>query len=123
MWRLSGFFLALSLFAATPVLAQDADVVGNYRMTGLADGQPYEGQVSVERSGDTYLVNWNIGGSKHVGTGLLNGRIFSTIFVDPRGIAGIAVYQLRGGGEWDGTYTVLGATTVGTEQWTPMGAP
>ena len=53
---------------------------GNYRVQGTnPNGSPYQGTLTIERSGALYQVRWKIGTDTYEGQGTLNG---STLTVD-----------------------------------------
>jgi hypothetical protein len=53
-----------------------ADPVGTYDLSGTnpGNGTEYSGVVSVQRTGDTFLVVWTIAGSRQVGIGAGGGK-------------------------------------------------
>ncbi len=64
-------FVAVFIVVTVPALA---DPVGRYTVEGKnpGGGPSYSGTVSVERTGQTYRVVWDVGGSRFIGTGVGN---------------------------------------------------
>ena len=71
------FAAAVTLLVLSTLLAF-ADPVGRYTVTGSNPGSNpgsngrYSGTVTVERTGDTFRVTWDIGRQTFVGTGIGN---------------------------------------------------
>lgn len=84
---------------------------------GPDGGAPYNGTVTVMRTGDTYKVIWKIAGTEFVGTGIGNDD-FLTISYRSGSEIGLALYGPDGSG-WKGIWTYEGGTKVGVEKWTP----
>ncbi len=122
---------AAILFWPALALANPAgvyDVVG-----GNTDGTSgYRGEVSVERTGETYRVTWIIAGKTHIGTGIgakFEGDRFemgpateddtaiSVGYVAADGF-GIAMFFEQPDGEWAGVWTYGGSNRVAGETWT-----
>jgi hypothetical protein len=99
-------------------LAFAGDPVGRYRVLGSnpGNGAKYSGTVSVERTGDTFRVTWDIGNQTYVGTGIGNDEGFAVAYRSGRQ-TGIAIYSARGSG-WEGVWTYSDGRTVGGEAWT-----
>ena len=67
---------AIALLASV-TLAFAGDPVGSYGVAGANPGNPdsqYSGTVSVQKTGDTYLVIWSIGSQTFTGTGDRQGQ-------------------------------------------------
>lgn len=125
---LAGLLLALS----APVVL--ADPTGDYTLVGKNpnSGQQYEGKVNVVRTGETYVVTWNIGGKESVGTGIgatFKGERFEMGPASKDDIAisvgyvsednfGIAMYFEQPDGTWAGVWTYGGSDGVTGEVWT-----
>lgn len=112
-----------------------ADPTGTFKVVGknADDGSTYTGTVTVTRTGATYKVVWNIGGTESVGTGLgsrfeghdiVSGHATS----DDTGISvgyiskdsyGIAVYYEQSNGNWEGVWSYGGSKGVTNETWIP----
>ena len=94
-----------------------ADPAGRYDVAGTnPSGSGYSGTVSVQKTGDTYKVTWNIGGTQYIGTGIGNDEFLAVSYVSG-GNTGLALFGEDGDG-WKGIWTYAGGTTVGTEAWT-----
>lgn len=113
--RVAAAAAAVFLFA-TPVLADDP--VGSYGVVGNnpGGGSSYQGEVVVERTGDTYRVTWTIAGTRYTGTGLGDGK-FIAISYRSGNDTGLALYGANGA-DWQGVWTYAGGQQVGTERWT-----
>ena len=125
--------MALALAIAAP--AALADPTGSYRVVGTNPdtGGEYRGTVTVTRTGETYAVVWDVGGTRYVGTGLgavirdggfLIGpadpgdSALSVGYVSGRSF-GMAMYFERADGRWEGVWTYGGSREVATEIWYP----
>ncbi len=94
-----------------------ADPVGNYDVEGTnPSGSSYSGTVSVQKTGDTYKVTWNIGGTRYIGTAIGNDEFLAVSYVSGSN-TGLALLGEQGD-EWKGIWTYAGGTKVGTETWT-----
>jgi hypothetical protein len=105
--------LVLVLFAGGAF----ADPVGKYDVSGTNPGgkSTYSGQVTVERTGDTYRVVWTVGGDRYVGTGIGN-KEFIAVSYSSGNQTGLALYAQEGEG-WVGVWTYAGGKQIGTEKW------
>ena len=104
---------------ASATIALAGDPAGSYAVTGSnpgSAGSQYAGSVSVQKTGDTYLVIWNIGSQTFVGTGVARDNGFSVTYRSG-GLTGIAVYSASGD-NWDGTWAFADDHRIGTEAWT-----
>ncbi len=131
---LKKLLLALVILAAPAVCLADPsgqwDVVG----TNPDNGQQYSGAVRVQRTGETYSVTWNIGGTEYVGTGLGAKFIGDRFEMGPAspedtaisvgyvsgGTFGMAMYFLQADGSWQGVWTYGGSRTAAQENWYPQ---
>jgi hypothetical protein len=124
------FSAVVLLAAATAALAGPE---GSYSVVGVNPdtGGNYTGRVEVSRTGDTYRVVWNIGGTRYVGTGLgarvVDGRTIvgvashedtaMAVGYVSAGTFGQAFYYIDADGEWSGVWTYAGSKVVSTEKW------
>ncbi|MEM9061064.1 MAG: hypothetical protein AAGD13_11445 [Pseudomonadota bacterium] len=111
-----------------------ADPVGTYTVEGLSagSGERYKGIVNVSRSGDRYLVQWDLSGKPR--TGVAMGGAFSQGsfvigpahqddlmlaigFSDDAGY-GTATMFLQPTGQYEGFLVRSDATAAGQETWT-----
>ena len=101
-----------------PVLAQTI-LAEQYIIEGAnPDGNgAYRGKVAVVMTGETYQVAWRIGNTKHRGTGILEGNVFSVIYKSEGAVAGIAVYRIKTNGTLVGRWVGLTGVALGTEIW------
>ena len=97
-----------------------ADPVGHYVVRGTNPGsaRPYIGVVVVEKTGDTYRVQWIIGGDTYTGTGIGSDDFLAVAYGAGNQI-GLALYNRRSNGVWDGVWTINGGRQIGTDVWTP----
>ena len=130
--------LAVSLALATLVLAgpylaraaegeeQEVDIAGEYSCRGgNAGGEIYSGKVAINKTGQTYQIQWKIGSEEaHAGVGIREGNVLSVCFVSAGG-AGVVAYKIEKGedgprlvGRWAG----LGEQKTQSETLT-KGAP
>jgi len=94
-----------------------ADPTGKYDVAGTnPSGSSYSGTVSVQKTGDTFKVTWNIGGTQYVGTAIGNDEFLAVSYVSGSN-TGLALLSDQGD-EWKGIWTYAGGTKIGTETWT-----
>ncbi len=116
--------IALGLIPAGAVLITTLGaqaIEGRYRVAGQLPGSgEYTGQAQLRRTGQTYSVVWQIGASRHVGTGLLTGNVLSVIFqpLEPNVPPGVAAFTVSDGRVVEGTWAGIGTRISGTERWT-----
>jgi hypothetical protein len=111
------FALAAAAFLViTPALADDP--AGSYGVVGTnpGGGSGYQGEVTIQRTGDTYRVTWTIGGQRYTGTGIGDGN-FLAVSYRSGDDTGLALYAANGR-DWQGVWAYAGGTTMGTERWT-----
>lgn len=108
--------MAAAAMAAAPA-AQAGNPVGKYAVEGKnPDGRTtYAGTATVERTGDTYKVTWNIGGSVYVGTGI-GDKNFLAVSYKSGAETGLALYGEEGD-NWAGVWTYHNGRKVGAEMW------
>jgi hypothetical protein len=113
--KLAAIFVALAL---SSTLALAGDPVGRYSVTGSNPGNKgqYAGTVTVERTGETFQVTWDIGGQTFVGTGIGSNKGFAVSYRSGSQ-TGIAIYGADGD-NWDGVWTFMGGQDIGGEAWT-----
>jgi hypothetical protein len=106
--------VAVLFLAITPALA---DPAGQYDVKGTnpGGGSPYDGTVTVEQTGEAYRVIWQISSQFFVGTGVLEGNVFSVWFQSGN-FTGVAVYTADGD-NWKGKWVTAGGTQLGGEDW------
>jgi hypothetical protein len=94
------------------------DPAGRYGVVGSnpEGGSRYQGTVTVERTGDTYRVTWDIGSSTFVGTGIGTDKGIAVSYRSGNQ-TGLAIYSPRGA-DWEGIWTYSGGRTLGGEVWT-----
>jgi hypothetical protein len=114
----SRMVLAALILAATSVSGWAADPTGHYKVEGAnpGGGSPYSGEVTVAKTGDTYKVEWVIGGTTYSGTGI-GDQDFITVSYSADGQTGVALYGHDMDG-WKGAWTYAGGTKLGYEVWT-----
>jgi hypothetical protein len=112
---LASLTAAAIVFGASSAFA--ADPAGEYEVEGNnpGGGGSYSGTVTVRKTGDTYSVIWNIGGTKYVGTGIGN-KDFIAVSYRSGNNTGLALYG-EDGGNWTGIWTYAGGKQVGAEHW------
>jgi len=99
------------------VAAFAADPVGNYSIEGTnpGGGGRYKGTVAVTKTGETYRVVWDVGGTRYIGTGIGN-KDFIAVSYKSGNDTGLALYGADGG-NWAGVWTYAGGREVGAELW------
>lgn len=111
--------LASALFLATAMVPAAADdPVGSYDVSGTdpSNRGTYSGTASIEKTGETYRVVWQIGSDRYVGTGVGNDQ-FIAVSYRFGNESGLALYSSSGRG-WKGVWTYSGGRQLGTEIWT-----
>ena len=104
----------LVVFVAAAGWAQS--ITGWYSVTGegASQNQSYSGRVLVQRTGETYRVEWRIGNQRFYGTGIYYNRVLSVSYDGAHG--GIAVYAPVNGG-FNGVWASENAKWVRWENW------
>ncbi len=104
---------AMLLGAMAPAAAQRSGV---YEVTGTnLDGSAYQGVMHIQQVGtSSFHILWNIGGQLIEGVGMASGRTFVTAFSAAER-TGLGVYEIGPGDVMDGSWTIVGANTNGTE--------
>jgi hypothetical protein len=113
--RLSTTLLAAAFsLVASSAMAQ---LTGQYRVDGSnPDGSTYRGTAQVEKTGDTYRVTWNIGGTRFTGTGIGSPE---AIAIGYRSGSETGVALLGKEGENYGVvWAYVGGRQLGVEKWT-----
>lgn len=107
--------IAVCLFCAS---AWAGDPVGNYNVSGKNPGGngSYSGTASVEKTGETYKVTWNIGGTIYVGTAI-GDKSFLAVSYRSGNNTGLALYG-EDGSNWAGIWTYQNGIKLGAEVWT-----
>lgn len=110
------FLVALAMLFSFATVALAADPAGSYEVEGKnPNGSKYEGTVTVTKTGETYHVVWEVGGTKFVGTGIGN-KDFIAITYRTGDSTGLALYG-QDGDNWAGVWTYAGGTQMGAEAW------
>lgn len=110
----------LTLFLLLPIATPYAqDLTGRYAVEGgNPNGQgTYQGEVQVVRAGDVFHVRWSLPGQQHAGTGILQKGLFAVVYQPEGERPGVALYTLNANGSLSGTWTSLGGTVLGVENW------
>jgi hypothetical protein len=100
-------------------ITASADPVGRYTVEGKnpGGGSSYSGTVSVEKSGETYRVVWDVGGTRFIGTGVGN-KDFLAVSYRSGNSTGLALYGSEGA-NWTGIWAYADGRELGAERWTP----
>jgi hypothetical protein len=111
------FAAAVILFVLSTSLVFAGDPAGRYTLTGSNPGGNgrYSGTVTVERTGDTFRVTWDIGRQTFVGTGIGSDKGF-TVTYRSGNQTGLAIYGSKGDG-WEGVWTYTEGQAIGGEAW------
>ncbi|PPD42980.1 MAG: hypothetical protein CTY15_11420 [Methylocystis sp.] len=109
---------ALAAVLAFATAAHAGDPAGKYSVVGKNPGGQgsYSGTAVVEKTGETYKVTWNIGGSIYVGTGIGDPK-FLAVSYRAGDNSGLALYGEEGE-NWAGIWTYQNGKKVGAEKWT-----
>jgi hypothetical protein len=99
-------------------LAFAGDPVGRYNVVGSNPGDKgrYSGTVTVERTGETFRVTWDIGSQTFIGTGIGSEKGLAVSYRSGNQ-TGLAIYGAKGD-DWEGVWTFTGGRDVGGEAWT-----
>jgi hypothetical protein len=113
--------VAVSAALLSPAMAEDLS--GRYSVKGQdPEGSvTYEGQVTIAKKGSTFHVAWLMEDHRAFGTGILTEKTFAvTYMAEGLPLPGLAVYEVGKTGQLSGSFTLLGASDVGFETWTPL---
>src|SRR3954464_129442 len=110
--------VAVAALALSSTLVFAGDPAGRYDVAGSNPGGKgrYAGTVTVERTGDTFRVTWDIGSQTFVGTGIGSDKGFAVSYRSG-GQTGLAIYGANGN-NWEGVWTYTGGRDIGGEVWT-----
>ncbi len=111
------FFIAFAMLCGAVTTALAADPVGSYKIEGSNPGGSgaYQGTAEVTKTGQTFHVVWDIGGTKYEGTAI-GDQNFMAITYRSGDNTGLALYA-EDGGNWKGVWTYAGGTAMGSEVW------
>lgn len=110
--------LKTTLLAAFSLLAMPAfaQMTGQYKVDGKnPDGSSYKGTASVEKTGDTYRVVWNIGGTRTIGTGIGSNEAIAISYRNSSDTG--VVLLVKEGDDYFALWTYLNGRTLGMEKW------
>ena len=95
------------------------DPIGTYNVSGSnpGGGSTYSGTATVEKTGATYKVTWNVSGTRFVRTGLGDSR-FLGVSYRTGDSTGLALYAPAADDGWEGVWTYADGTEIGKEKWT-----
>jgi len=112
--RVSAICAAIILSTLTAFAGEPA---GRYAVEGSnpGGGARYTGTVTVEPTGDTFRVTWDVGGQTFVGTGIGTSEGLAVSYRSGSN-TGLAIYSPKGN-NWEGVWTYAGGRTVGGEVW------
>lgn len=133
--RMSKTVLTAAAVISLMLTSAMAGPEGTYTVQGNSpgSGDPYEGTVTVERTGETYQIVWEIGGTTFVGSGLGAAPAKGGTIMGPADDAdyvltvgyvslpnnfGLAYYVEQADGTWKGIWTYGGSDEIGSEIWT-----
>lgn len=113
--RLKQAFLAAAFsLLSLPAFAQ---MTGQYKVEGKnPDGSTYSGTASVEKTGDTYKVTWNLGGDRFIGTGIGSPEAIAIGYKSGSDV-GVALLG-KEGDDYFVVWTYLNGRKLGGEKWT-----
>jgi len=115
MLRIAVTFSAIIFGTLTAFAGEPA---GSYSVVGSnpGGGARYQGVVTVEPTGETFRVTWDIGGQTFVGTGIGTNRGIAVSYRSGNQ-TGLAIYAPQGN-NWEGVWTYTGGRNLGGEVWT-----
>lgn len=110
---------AVSALVASAVFAQD--LTGNYLVNGTNfDGSTYEGEAMITATSEvTCEIVWNTGDTTSSGICMRDGNAFTAAYALGDKI-GLVIYTILDDGTLEGTWTIAGVNSVGTETLTPF---
>src|SRR5665213_587936 len=114
MW-VKSFVTFVAILISTAAFA--GDPAGSYNVHGSnpGNGNKYSGTVQVEKTGDTYRVTWDIGGSTYVGTAIASTAGIAVTYRSGNA-TGLAIYSAKGD-DWEGVWAYAGSKQIGGEAW------
>jgi len=119
MMKAIGLALTFAALWMSPFVAPSraADPVGRYDVSGTNPGNrgTYAGTATIEKTGETYRVVWQIGSDRYIGTGIGNNEFIAVSYRMGSG-SGLAMYAPDGAG-WKGIWAYADGREVGTEIW------
>ncbi len=108
-------WLAAAALAFSVTTAQ-AQLTGQYKVEGAnPDGSTYNGTATVEKTGDTWRVTWNIGGQRFTGTGI-GDKDFIAIGYKSGSDTGVALLG-KEGDNYFVVWSYIGSRKLGGEKW------
>jgi hypothetical protein len=109
---------AFTLMASgTMISSAAAQVTGQYKVDGQnPDGSTYSGTSSVEKTGDTYRISWNIGGTRYTGTAIGDDDAIA-IGYKSGSETGVTLL-VKQGDSYVAVWAYIGARKLGAEKWT-----
>jgi len=110
-----------AVFVSSFATATAAQPLGGlYDVAGTSlDGTPYSGQAEIILTSDvTCEIVWVTGGQESLGICMRAGNAFAASYVIEDQV-GLIIYQIMPDGTLDGTWTLAGMNSVGTEVLTP----
>lgn len=105
----------------TATAIEIGDTSGTWAISGtFSSGNPYEGTMTITPSEDenTAVVEQQIGDNTFTGIALVDGNVLTVVLGDTN--CGIGSYIVQDNGDLVGRWTVVGQTTVATENATPV---
>lgn len=113
-------FVLASAFVLVATGAFAQDLTGHYRVKGTNfDGSIYEGDAVITATSEfTCEIVWDTGGSTSSGICMRDGNAFTAAY-ELGGKIGLVIYLILDDGTMEGTWTVAGVNSVGTETLTP----
>jgi hypothetical protein len=109
--------LAAAFLCLAAVAPAWADPSGTYKVSGInLDGTTkYDGSVTLTQTGDTFKVVWTFGDTTVTGTAIGNDDVLSVGYASGTN-SGVALFTSKDG-NWEGVWSYLGQTKLGSEQW------
>lgn len=111
---------ALVLAAASTANAQTVNA-GKYKVEGTnLDGSAYSGTAEITLASETTcVIEWETADVKSTGVCMLHGDAFAAAYV-LQDEMGLTVYQVKGDGTLEGSWTITGKDGSGTETLTEI---
>lgn len=112
------FVVAVLMLAAGAASAQNAELFNVAGSNPGSSNVDYRGEVAVAKSGNTWQIEWRVGGAPIRGTGLVMDGNYLAAAGMLEGRPFVFIMR-KDGNRFVGEWTVQGQTQVGKEVWTP----
>lgn len=116
--KLSGSWLvggAGNVVTGEEFLEGPEGLAGKYKINSgkSSKGTSYSGEVAINKTGETYSVNWTLPNESYSGVGILQGDLLVVAWGSGKGY-GVVAYEISDG-KLEGKWAAAGSESLGTE--------